>query len=63
MEQIGRHVTINDPFSGGYITRNHSAEMPWLQLEMSRAPFLSDAEKNQLVRTALTRLVARIGKG
>ena len=63
VEQIGRHVTINDPFSGGYITRNHSAEMPWLQLEMSRAPFLSNAEKSQLVRTALTRLVARLGKG
>lgn len=60
-EQIGPHVTINDPFSGGYITRKHAAEMPWLQLEMSRAPFLSDADKSAMVRTALTELAARIG--
>lgn len=60
-EQIGPNVTINDPFSGGYITRKHAAEMPWLQLEMSRAPFLSDADKSAVVRTALTELAARIG--
>lgn len=59
-ELIGNHVTINDPFSGGYITRHHSNEMPWLQLEMSRAPFLSDLDKRQMVRTALENLVARI---
>ena len=59
-ETIGPHVTINDPFSGGYITRHHSAEMSWLQLEMSRAPFLSNSEKNGAVLTALTNLVARI---
>jgi len=61
VEQIGPRVTINEPFSGGYITRHHSADMPWLQLEMSRAPFLSNAEKNELVLTAFTRLIARIG--
>ncbi len=60
VEQVGPRVTINEPFSGGYITRHHSAEMPWLQLEMSRAPFLSDAEKSAMVRTALTALAERI---
>ena len=60
-ERIGSNVTINDPFSGGYITRKHVAEMPWLQLEMSRAPFLSDAEKNRLVRATLTALAIRLG--
>ena len=57
---IGNRVTINDPFSGGYITRYHSSEMPWLQLELSRAPFLSDRDKRQMVHTALENLVARI---
>lgn len=59
-EQVGAHVTINEPFSGGYITRRHSKEMPWLQLEISRVPFLSGKEKNRLVRTALTALAGRI---
>ena len=63
VEQVGPNVTINEPFGGGYITRHHAAEMPWLQLEMSRAPFLSNAGKREMVLTALTRLVARIGQG
>ena len=37
--------------------------MPWLQLEMSRAPFLSNEAKKELVGLVLTRLVARIGEG
>lgn len=60
VERIGARVTINEPFSGGYITRRHAAEMPWLQLEMSRAPFLADGEKGRLVRTVLTDLAGRI---
>ena len=63
VEQIGPRVTINDPFSGGHITRHHAADMPWLQLEMSRAPFLSNEAKRELVRLVLTRLVARIEEG
>ncbi len=47
-------VLVNDPFRGGYITRTHSAEMPWLQLELSRAPFSAWAEKRRRVLTALT---------
>ena len=63
VEQIGHHVTIHDPSSGGYIARNHAAEMPCLQLEMSRAPFLSNLGSREMVLTALWRLVARIEKG
>jgi N-formylglutamate amidohydrolase len=39
-------VTINDPFAGGYITRHHGREMPWIQLELSRGPFAQDALKS-----------------
>jgi N-formylglutamate deformylase len=46
-------VAINDPFSGGYITRSHGSEMPWVQLEMSRAPFMSNEEKRTMVLRAL----------
>jgi N-formylglutamate amidohydrolase len=52
-------VTINDPFRGGYITRAHSAELPWVQLELSRAPFLDLAGKRRRVLTALTNWCGR----
>lgn len=47
-------VSINDPFSGGYITQQHSTEMPWLQLEVSRASFMSDDDKRERIQDALT---------
>jgi N-formylglutamate deformylase len=46
---LGGNVRINEPFRGGYITRTHATEMPWLQLELSRAPFLSNRAKRDLV--------------
>ncbi|MFK7740095.1 MAG: N-formylglutamate amidohydrolase [Planctomycetota bacterium] len=46
-------VHINEPFHGGYITRSHGSEMPWLQLELSRTDELSIAEKREGVRRAL----------
>lgn len=42
---FGTSVKINDPFKGGYIIRSHSKEMPWIQVEISREPFCSIAEK------------------
>ena len=46
-------VTINEPFAGGYITRSHCLEMPWVQLEMSRTADLSVADKHEAVLRAL----------
>ena len=46
-------VTVNDPFRGGYITRSHAAEMPWVQLELSRGPFAANSEKRRRVLRAL----------
>lgn len=51
---FGESVTVNKPFSGGYVTRTHGIEMPWLQVELSRAPFASSADKRALVLSALT---------
>lgn len=47
-------VSINEPFRGGYIIRHHAAEMPWVMLELSRAPYLSPAAKGERVLAALT---------
>lgn len=46
-------VSINHPFKGGYIIRAHAAELPWVQLELSRSPILSDYEKRKRVLEAL----------
>jgi len=51
---FGDAVTTNEPFAGGYITRHHGRERPWLQLEVSRAPFMSNPEKRYGVLRALT---------
>ena len=52
-EQLEGPVGINEPFRGGYITRFHAAEMPWIQIELSRAAFLPDDGKRQVVLRAL----------
>ena len=56
---LGGPVTLNDPFRGGYTIRHHSAQMPWLQLEVSREPFSPDADKRAVVLEALTKWVER----
>jgi len=48
-----KEVFINWPFKGGFIIRSHSRELPWIQLELSRAPFLSNQEKRFCLLSAL----------
>jgi formiminoglutamase len=59
-QSLSGRVTINDPFSGGYIARSHAGEMPWIQLEMSRGPFMRSTEKRRLVLETLTRWYGRV---
>lgn len=47
-------VALNMPFKGGYIIRRHAGKIPWLQMELSRAPFLSNSEKGTFVIKSLT---------
>ncbi len=54
----GFRVTLNDPFSGGYITTLHSREMPWFQLEISRAGFLPAVQIRHRIREALSNACA-----
>ena len=58
---FGRNVSVNDPFKGGYIIRSHVYEIPWLQLELSRAPFMTDVQKSQLVLQALRAFDEAVG--
>ncbi len=57
-QAFGTKVSINDPFRGGYIIRSHAKEIPWIQLELSRARFLSDEAKGECVLQALKAWVA-----
>ena len=60
-DAFGPQVTHNHPFRGGHITRTHAAEMPWVQIELSRGPFLANAEKRARVLRALGAAVEEIG--
>ena len=42
-------ISLNHPFKGGYITRTHAKEIPWVQLELSRGSFCSVPEKQEKV--------------
>lgn len=52
-QQLDGPVRVNDPFRGGYITRSHSSEMPWVQIELSRADYLPYDAKRRMVLAAL----------
>jgi N-formylglutamate deformylase len=52
-QEFDGNVKWNDPFTGGYITRFHSTEMPWVQIEISRGDFMSSAVKHQKVINTL----------
>ena len=54
-------VTRNDPFGGGFITRHHASERPWVQVELSRAPFASNPEKGRRVLRALEAFCEALG--
>ncbi|MBL7043227.1 MAG: N-formylglutamate amidohydrolase [Pirellulaceae bacterium] len=53
-------ISVNEPFRGGYITRRHMIEMPWIQIEFSRASFLPDAEKRTRLLDALDAFCRRV---
>jgi formiminoglutamase len=54
LERAFEHaVSINTPFRGGHITRTHAVELPWLQLELSRAPYMPNDDKRSCIVAAL----------
>lgn len=53
-ESFGCKVSVDHPFKGGHIVRSHSSELPWVQIELSRAPFLENIEKRSRLLNTLT---------
>ncbi|BCS95118.1 hypothetical protein DSLASN_07500 [Desulfoluna limicola] len=52
---VDPEVHINTPFSGGWITRCHGREMPWIQVEVSREPWVSWEEKGEAILELMQR--------
>lgn len=50
---FGENVAVNAPFKGGHIIRSHAAELPWIQIELSRDPWISSSQKNRMVLDVL----------
>ncbi|MGK7344847.1 MAG: N-formylglutamate amidohydrolase [Candidatus Nitrospinota bacterium M3_3B_026] len=61
-DQFGPEVRIDDPFKGGHIIRSHSGELPWVQLEISRGPFMTNDRKRERVLKALRNWVPACGR-
>jgi len=63
-EALGRHlgvrVALNRPFTGGHITRSRPGGIPWVQLELSREPWLTLEQKAAAVQAALVELAPRL---
>jgi len=60
-------VTINKPFSGGFITKFHGNQgnIPWIQLEINRCLYLPSDPKlttlpNQIEQTKITEIRNRL---
>lgn len=47
-------IAVNKPFSGGYITTTYGRNRPWVQVELSRAAFLTLDEKRTRILSALS---------
>lgn len=52
-DAFGVEPSVNDPFKGGYITRSHGGEMPWVQVELSRGGSMPVWRKRRAVQQAL----------
>jgi N-formylglutamate amidohydrolase len=50
---FGQEVALNSPFKGGYTIRRHASELPWIQLELSRAGLMPNREKRGRVLQAM----------
>lgn len=53
------NVALNQPYAGGYITCHYGQFMPWVQIELSREPFMSDGEKREQVLAGLRLWLAK----
>jgi formiminoglutamase len=53
-------VTVNQPFSGGYITRTHGRKRPWIQLELTRDKTMPHRQKREAVLEALTHFCGQL---
>ena len=59
-DAFGEEVSVDRPFSGGYIVKHYGARMPWVLLELSRTDRMSVEDKSQAVVKAFTQIARQI---
>ena len=59
-DSFGERVSLNRPFKGGFISRSHSTELPWIQVELTRATTMSLSSKRDRFVQALTQFAVMI---
>jgi formiminoglutamase len=52
---FGKPISTNYPFEGGYISRSHSKNLPWIQIELNRTTTMSPSTKRKHLLEALSR--------
>ena len=50
---FGFPISINNPIRGGYIIKKHASELPWIQVEFSKAGFMDISEKSSRLLSGL----------
>jgi formiminoglutamase len=60
-DHLGVSVALNQPFSGGYITRSRPGGIRWAQIELSRAAWTTFEAKTRAIRAALGDFCSRLG--
>jgi formiminoglutamase len=59
-ESFEEPISTNYPFQGGYITRCHSMELPWIQIEVNRTTKMSLSTKRERLVEALSRFAESV---
>jgi formiminoglutamase len=54
-ETFKKPISTNYPFEGGFITRYHSKNLPWIQIELNRTTTMSPSTKREHLLEALSR--------
>lgn len=56
--EFGCEVSLNRPFSGGFIVRHHSKTLPWVMIELSRTASVALSDKADAIKRGLERWCA-----
>lgn len=59
-DSYNTEININSPFKGGHIIRSHANAIPWIQVELSREPFIENKEKGARFLSAIQNFLSKL---